>query len=692
MASGLLTQLQDVTHAGHPYQPMVSTSSSLQCRGDDNGHEGIEKEEVLECSQESATVRRIPSARVMTDVVLHTTEEFKPNGDFSLGKEHSPSQASCPEPYYISLDDVTISIPDIACEEASCSQFIGQEYSHDPGNSTSKEHQCNLLALPNVSASHFGQKPSLLQRDNVVSDECHEFLDVPFHTSVGLGIATSTGPTSMSTAKPEHRLISNEECCGILFSGATNVGCISSGDYNEGISGCTSFLSHSSDVRISEGGETSTALLNCPQLPNNSTGSSCSQSLVLSVNDGRVVYTTEANQSVGVDDLQCISRVHDSFIYPDGLSFSHIDATGNTEMQEGPDIVKDSSKLVPINTFGSASDAGQTCYPMDEKANVNTELVDTGALCYEPPRFPSLDIPFFSCDLIQSGGDMQQEFSPLGIRRLTMSSMNYPTPLRLWDSPRRDNSPDALLKSAAKTFTSTPSIFKKRHRDLLSPLSDKRIDKKLETDMTFVMTSHFSRLDVMFDDNETREAMLPPSSMEKENSGSTLEGNGNCGQSLEGEHAEGRNESALSSSRKSEKETGHNNSKMTVDVDVDEAAEIVNSVLDLLLMQTTIHNLSIYLLRSFFFTFYQVQQSSGVLIERDMNDLLLYSPIQIGVQPDKTHNSSTKTPKNLNSRGSENAIIPLVPVGCLESVYSSAPGENNGDHTGNDAGCERFNM
>ncbi|KAK4388856.1 Transcription factor R-1 [Sesamum angolense] len=119
----------------------------------------------------------------------------------------------------------------------------------------------------------------------------------------------------------------------------------------------------------------------------------------------------------------------------------------------------------------------QCCSSKEKDPAESDELKDSGALFYEPPRFPSLDIPFFSCDLIQSGTDMHQEYSPLGIRQLMISSM---TPFKLWDSPSRDGSPESVLKSAAKSFTSTPSILKKRHRDLVSPLSEKRGEKKLE--------------------------------------------------------------------------------------------------------------------------------------------------------------------------------------------------------------------
>ncbi|KAK9075615.1 hypothetical protein SSX86_003941 [Deinandra increscens subsp. villosa] len=131
-----------------------------------------------------------------------------------------------------------------------------------------------------------------------------------------------------------------------------------------------------------------------------------------------------------------------------------------------------------------------------------------GVLSYDPPRFPSQDIPFFSCDLVQYGsGDCDREhdeYSPLGIRKLMM--MSSFSPYRLWDSPSRADSPEAVLKSAAKTFTCTPSILKKRNRDLCSPLSENRCEKKLEQASSFSnLATDFSRLEVMFEKNIKQE-------------------------------------------------------------------------------------------------------------------------------------------------------------------------------------------
>lgn len=540
LASGLLTPLQNVPLVGNPNQPIASISSRMQQSGEDNGPRGTEGAEVSQCSQESANAGYFSSAREMNSVALLTGEEYRPNEE--------PSQASCSEPYYVSLDEVTASLPDMAGQEICTSQFVEQKYSHNPGNSNDGEGQLDLIDLSNISSLDFGQESSELQNDCM--------MNVPFQTSVGLGVATTMRPTSMDSVKQEHTMISHDECCRILFSEAISDECFSSEDYNKGVNmvdllGGPSFLCQSS----------------LPSVP----------SVVSSTGD-RLVYTAEANRLAGSEDQQFVSRTQDNIIYASDLSSPPcIHRIDSTEMQEPSDVVKDDSKLVPVNSFGCGSDAKSTSYPTDENSNVPTEQ-DTGALCYEPPRFPSLEMPFLSCDLIQTGGDMQQEFSPLGIRQFMMSSMNCLTPFRLWDSPSRDDSPDALLKSAAKTFTGTPSILKKRNRDLLSPLSDKRIDKKLEIEMTSTLIKNFSRLDVMFDDNGTQGAdLLPPSSVSKKDSGTSVEDDKeNYGQAVKVERLEEKSKHAILDDKKSEKDSGDGNSQekiMQQPVAVDSAME-----------------------------------------------------------------------------------------------------------------------
>ncbi|KAI4337473.1 hypothetical protein L6164_015887 [Bauhinia variegata] len=654
LASGLVTQFQTLPSVGHPNQPVVSTSSRLQYSGDDNGPKGTAREEVSVCSQDSANTNgRFQSAREMRNIVLHAGEEFRVNEDSSLAKEHSISQAPCSEPYYVSLDDVTISIPDISRQSCS-SQFA------EAGNSGSGECQFNIHSLPDISSLHLGQESSRLQMDCIAPNESHDMVNDPFQTSMGFSVSTSLGPACMESVRPEHMLISDDECCRVLFQDSINEGCFSSGDYNKGVdmvdlSGCTSFPCRSSDIQIREPEGTSASDLTCPPNSNGLIGTSCSQSFpcvpsVISVDDGRPVYTAEANKIFGG---------HGNFIYNNGSSSSPcIDAIDNAAMLEPPDTMEDDSKLVPLNTFYCRSDAKQNCFPKVEKPDVHAEQENTGALCYEPPRFPSLEMPFLSCDLIQSGENMQQEFSPLGIRQFMMSSMNSLSPFGLWDSPSRDDSPDALLKSAAKTFRGTPSILKKRHRDLLSPLSERRMDKKLEIDM--------------FDDNETRGVQL---------SGTSADDNKeNCGQVVQ---VEENNERAVSRDVESEKDGGENNSKDQPPLDVDAS-----------------------------------EHASGVLVERDINYLLLYSPDQ-DCKSERALGSIARTPKSekntrlegvdqsipsksLSGNPRSTARSPCVrlkehenlsiTVTCVRSACSSTPGEKTGDHSGNHAGVETFNI
>ncbi|KAL3633467.1 hypothetical protein CASFOL_022229 [Castilleja foliolosa] len=215
--------------------------------------------------------------------------------------------------------------------------------------------------------------------------------------------------------------------------------------------------------------------------------SSFSQSLPYDSNQHQYNYSHEA-----------LNNMDNGFFYP--------------RDSDNSDEAKESSppKLVAANDFILAPSDDPECSRIDEQ-----QEEDSGALFYEPPRFPSLDVPFFSCDLMPPGSDMHQEYSPLGIRQLMISSY------KLWDSPSNSNiSPDAVLKTAAKTFTGTPSILKKRHRDLVSPMSEKRDEKKkvescLKQETFSNLNENSSRLEVMFDECIEKKGLCE----EKENGG-----------------------------------------------------------------------------------------------------------------------------------------------------------------------------
>ncbi|CAI8599832.1 unnamed protein product [Vicia faba] len=571
LASGLLAQFQNVQLVGNPNQPIDSSCARFQFRLDDNGPRGTEGEEVSQCSQESANTDNFPSGRELRIVMQ--------NGVEYMANEES-NQASCSEPYYLSLDDVT------------CQESFEQKYSNRPGSSSANvDYPFNLHALPNISSLDFGPESSQLQNDSLAPSESHNMMIVPYEYQ----------PSSMNNVEGEQNMLVTDDECRFLFSEAMSDECFSSGGVNNiDMSRCTSSLCQSS-------------LPSCGRM---------------------VMYASEANPLVGSEDQHCVSTEHDGLIYAnDKYRFEDVGKDENLE-------------LVPVNSSGCGSDTMQTCYPVDEKPKVHIKQEEVGEkLCYEPPRFPSLDIPFMSCDLIQTG-DMQQEFSPLGIRQFMMSSMNCLTPFRLWDSPSRIDSPKALLKSAAKTFISTPSIMKKkkRNRDLLSPLSDRRMEKKHEIGMTSTLITNFSRLDVMFDDNETQ-------SIEDDKE--------NCKPAF-------KVEEKSNTQKKIDQSPFDADSKMKNDIDP--VAEIV-------------------------------EQPSGVLVEHDMNDPLLYSPSRIGLKSDIVLSLSARSHKKPASRLSSPCVRLKeherlsVSVTCVQSVCSSSgPGDNMGNQTGNDGGFERNNI
>lgn len=469
LASGLLEQYQPLHHAMQSSLPMLS-SSRVQSSMDDSSLRGTETEDVSEVSQTSAIV-------ACSNTIPRPKEECQLAEDVFL-KEEPSSPPQCPEQYHASLDDITFSIPEMLCELSCYVKHPDQNFSQDcRTSSTGGDNQYYLYEIPNISSLELGQELSQFQA--IGSQEVE---NVSHQTSAGLSASTVENMARASD-KPEHLLISDYECCRVLFSDAMNnesfpsENTIDAPDMVE-LSGyahpmhCQSYHHSRSDV-----------------LDN-----SCSQPflapLLVSANDDTYVYTSEANHLYETLEQELVANGHDGFIYTNEPADSPPkDGLDNVELPK-PQGSKDPSKLVPVNTFSSEPKTAQSFPSVSGRENTtHTDEQDLGALCYEPPRFPSLEVPFLSCDLAPSASEIQQEYSPLGIRQLMMSTMNCLTPFRLWNSPSRDDSPDAVLKSAAKTFSNTPSILKKRHREFFSPLSDKRRDKKQEIDVGFSRTS-----------------------------------------------------------------------------------------------------------------------------------------------------------------------------------------------------------
>ncbi|GAB4854255.1 hypothetical protein Ancab_022842 [Ancistrocladus abbreviatus] len=513
IASGLLARFQGLPVVNQNQSTPSCSSGMQQSSGDDNAKDGAEGEENSECSQGSLLVGCLQTANNMPNAVCYTKEEFLSVAESGQQKELSASPASCSEQYCPSLEDITISFPEIHAELScnfTCSTNCLEE--NFPQDAETRTRECHLDAheLAIISSLQSVTESSGLA-ENCICDVNQEIVAGAIQTSTG-NISSALGDNmAMSSETHGYKL----ETQAVRF---TDVGV--DGGPSIGIHRACCDLTNwcgyedaylqSSSFQVSE-----SVRIVAPQSQNSLSTemvgtSRCQTFASIPSGNGSIIYS-------GPQGQEYITSGQDGFIYldtPTSPCDDHIDVSDLTEQL---DQVKDLSKLVPVNTFGSGPSDRQPTQPsLSESQVMPTDEQESGALCYEPPRFPSLDIPFFSCDLAQPGMDAQQEYSPLGIRQLMMSSAISLTPFRLWDSPSSDDSPDAMLKTAAKTFTYTPSILKKRHRDLLSPLSpfsERQFDKKLGNDSqvlcTSSLTKEFSRLDVMFNDADAPKEHMP---------------------------------------------------------------------------------------------------------------------------------------------------------------------------------------
>ncbi|KAF4348425.1 hypothetical protein F8388_015736 [Cannabis sativa] len=640
LKSGLLTQFQGLPQVGQQSQPIGS--SSLKISGDDSSCRGTEAEEVSECSQDSTVAGRFQTAGEMANVVLNTREELQTTEVTGSGNLPISSPASCSEPYYPSLEDSAFSRAEISHDIDCGAKYLRQNFSNDAEVSMGGDYHFDLHDMSNISSRHLERESSEMQTYCLGASESNEVANVSLEISGGLIVSASMGNMHTGSEKPEHMLISDDECCRVLFSEAMNDECFSSRNLEGGGSG--SVLHQSSKIQMSDAGGSVPS-----QVPGHSsadvTGISCSQNFFsdpVSVDDGRLVFGSDSNSLLIVPEQEYATCSRDGFIYTNDSANSPCnDNMDMSRMQEQLNTSKDPSKLVPVNSFGSKSDT-QTC-PTVSRPKVDKGEQDAGVLCYEPPRFPNFDGPFFSCDLIQSGSEMQQEYSPLGIRQLMMPS-NCLTPFRLWDSPTRDGSPDAVLKSAAKTFTGTPSIFKKRHREFMSPLSDRKKDKKLENDMTSSLTKNYSRLDIAVHDNRGNKASLQsPSPNQNENVKEPSEYTESLARTSGQDSEKVGNNMAFSHDRN----TGNVFCDSELHKNTDQEASEIED-------KTKIDADS------------SSQLPSGVLTEHNMNDLLLFSPKQVDFK--------ARTPRNQHLKSfdpSPNRGLSSISSGIVSAPFCS---------------------
>jgi myb proto-oncogene protein len=527
-ASGLLDQCQSSPLIALQNKSIASSSSWMHSNGDEgSSRPGVDAEE-SECSQASTVFSQ--STNDLQDEVQRGNEEYY-MPEFHSGTEQQISNAaSHAEPYYPSFKDVKIVVPEISCETECSKKFQNLNCSHELRTTTATEDQ-----LPGVSNDAKQDRGLELLTHNMDNGGKNQALQQDFQSSVRL----SDQPfLSNSDTDPEAQtLITDEECCRVLFPDNMKDSSTSSGEQGRNMvdpqNGKGSLCSQAAETHAHETGKVP-ALPWHPSSSEGLAGHNCVPLLDSDLKDS-LLPRNDSNAPIqgcrlfGATELECKTDTNDGFIDTYGHVTSHgNDDNGGFPEQQGLSYIpKDSLKLVPLNSFSSPSRVNKIYFPIDDKPAEK----DKGALCYEPPRFPSADIPFFSCDLVPSNSDLRQEYSPFGIRQLMISSMNCTTPLRLWDSPCHDRSPDVMLNDTAKSFSGAPSILKKRHRDLLSPVLDRRKDKKLKRAATSSLANDFSRLDVMLDEGDDCMTSRPSESPEDKNicaSPSIARDNRNC--------------------------------------------------------------------------------------------------------------------------------------------------------------------
>ncbi|KAL0679797.1 hypothetical protein Bca4012_007778 [Brassica carinata] len=480
-ASGLLDQFQSSPLIALQNRSIASSSSWTPSSGDEGKFTPGADAEESECSQASTVFSCSQTTNDLLDEVKPTDEEF-----------HIPELPSGKE----------------------------QQISNSPSHAESSKKYQNQTEVRTTTATedHLqGDCPQLLTH-NMHGEGRNEACQ-DLQNSVRLSDQPSS-PNSDTDIHPQPQtLITDEECCMVLFPNNMKDSDTSFGEQGQNmVEPRKANGSHADEIG------------NIPALswhPSNSEGRAGQSSVPLLYSDMKdsLLLCNDYNDTIqgchflGATALERKTDTNDGFIDADGLVTSHgiDDNDGIPEQQDLSYIPKDSLKLVPLNNFSSPARVKKIRFPIDDQP---TEK-DKGTLCYEPPRFPSADIPFFSCDLAPSSSDLRQEYSPFGIRQLMISSMSCTTPLRSWDSPCHDKTPDVMLKDAGKSFSGAPSILKKRHRDFLAPVLDRRKGKMVKSAEASSLAKDFSRLDVMLDDGDDNKGAS--SSEAKEDPKETLE-------------------------------------------------------------------------------------------------------------------------------------------------------------------------
>ncbi|XP_019056927.1 PREDICTED: myb-related protein 3R-1-like isoform X2 [Tarenaya hassleriana] len=654
LASGLLDQFQSLPLFPPQNMSNPSSASRVQSSGDEGSTKPGADAEESECSQGSTTFGCSQSTNGLPDEVKPVNEQsFLSEMPCGMEKQTSKPTSSA-EPHCPTFDDIMFIVPEIPCEAEYSAKFPNSNCSHEIETSTAMEHQFNLQDGSKDAKQELGQDSSRMMTHCMDVKERHEVIGI-VQTSV---LRASPSMPSLDKDPPPQTqlLLTDEGCCRVLFPDNMKDGCTSSGAFEQSSSVVSfqenkgSFCHLSSENQAHETGNILASSCHPTSLDVLEGGRHVD--LLLTADKDLRLDCKKPDQSchlIGAKESEGKKDREADFVHTDRPENPHGngDYGGNADLQELSYIPKDSLKLVPVDSFSSPPRVNQLSFPIDDKQNGK----DKGTLCYEPPRFPSADIPFFSCDLAQSSSDLQQEYSPFGIRQFMVSSMNCMTPFRLWDSPSRDDTTDVVLKDAAKTFNGPPSILKKRHCDLLSPLLDRRKDKKLERGVASSLAKDFPARD-------------------------------DCKSSLLSEYPDNKNRCATPCEGKENRgcETGGLGQELVSDVkDLKETSDSHDKAEGMV---------SITIVKALKEGDVSVQndwETSGILVEHNENELQQFSP-------DKNMNSGTKTPTNIHKRsiGIPRQGIPSELPCTAESIPSSATKGNKTDTAENNINFENL--
>ncbi|XP_058114023.1 transcription factor MYB3R-1-like isoform X2 [Magnolia sinica] len=622
MASGLLAQFQGLPHVENSSQCMPSSSERKQHNnGECSFKDGAEIEESSECSQGSGSVGFSQShCEVAPAIPVQVQEEFKMREE-AIKKTVKSSHSLCSKQCY-TPEEGTFTVPEIPSSVGMPVNTSEQSLLHTARNSDSNARQlCSHELVEVMQDSSRLLEASMHYTSCVVENHGTKSILVQ-------GSVESHAPMGNIVVGPEEpvdEVLPCEDDCGSnkLLDAAIH-GSFSLGNPMEGaniidldgyagssfsetaMSSALCSLICQSDIQDSE---VARNLASCSNLYYPPTSSDISEAPCYQNYPGpHAEVTDDLNKTQGLGLVTC----------PDGFfcsnsSFELVNVGDRDKrcMHVEADQKTEAPNTRTMEMFGPVMIDHTGCLiGMDGSTTVPNEHFGSESLFYDPPRFPSLEIPFVSCDLVSSGGEA---YSPLGIRQLMLSSS--PPYGGLWDSPSHNDSPDAILKSAAKSFQCTPSILKKRPRELLSPVQERKSDKKPGREMNHGLfcassspnRSYYPCPDVIFDEpgaclSTTEGSFLSASHLKRKSLASPID------------------KENLDHASKDKKDE-------TVVLDCEDRKEQGDAT-------KTDEDI----------TAQTMQQPTGVLVEHNLNDLIFFSPPRDGYLMNRPLTTGATTP------------------------------------------------